>query len=237
MKYLYDLHMHTKEGSDGSPVKDMAAYYHEMGYAGFCVTDHLTGSSAVPEGAPWKDRVDRIWEVTGQAAAEAGKYGLSVFPGLEYSIRRSADRFLPCTGNDFVFLNVSRDWMLDSEDLFDLRYTELFKKAREAGVFIIHAHPFLEAWYMTHGIILCPREVDAVEIYNGHVSDECNERARWYCREYGLLPVAGSDNHTPDRERRTGVATDRRCDTVEELLEAVRTRRAEPFLEKLTPAE
>lgn len=234
MKYLYDLHVHTREGSDGAPAADMARYYHEMGYAGFCVTDHLTGSSAVPEEASWEERVNRIWEVRELAAAEAEKYGLAVFPGLEYSIRRDPKRFLACTGNDFVFLNISREWMLENEKVFDLPYVELFKKVREAGVFVIHAHPFLEAPYMTHGIILCPRDVDAVEIYNGHLSDEGNARAEWYCRQYGLLPVAGSDNHSPDKSIFTGVAAEEMCNTVGELIEAVKSGRAVPFLERRT---
>ncbi len=232
MKYLYDMHVHTREGSDGSPLKDMVRYYHEMGYAGFCITDHFTGSSAVPEEASWEERVNRIWEVTEQASLEAEKYGLSVFTGLEFSLRRDPERFLACTGNDFLFFNLRRDWLLDHREVFDLPYIQMLKKVREAGIFVVHAHPFLEADYMTHGIILCPRDVDAVEIYNGHVSGECNARALWYSREYGLPVTGGSDNHTPDRSCFTGVAVEEKCSTLEELTEAVKSGRAVPFCEK-----
>ena len=61
---VIDLHCHTIEGSRCSHLSaaDMVKFYQKQGYAGFCVTDHFTGSTTVPEGTPWEERIDRYFD-------------------------------------------------------------------------------------------------------------------------------------------------------------------------------
>ena len=63
MGYLFDLHCHNKEGSVCSrlPAKDMVDFYIKQGYSGFCVTNHFTGSTTVPDNYSWEDRVDHYF--------------------------------------------------------------------------------------------------------------------------------------------------------------------------------
>ena len=85
MKYLYDLHCHTKEGSKcgASSLSDMVKYYHEAGFAGFCVTDHFTGNSTIPEEASWEERVNSIFELCDSVKDLADSLGVRVFAAIE----------------------------------------------------------------------------------------------------------------------------------------------------------
>lgn len=233
MKYMYDLHCHSKEGSTCSnfPVKEMVNYYKEQGFDGFCITDHFTGSSTVPEGALWEDRVNKIWEILAQAQSEAEKVGITVFPALEFSIRASKEEFLPAKGNDFIFLGLSKEWLLENEAVFNLEFDELCDKVHEGGGFIIHAHPFLEAWYIK-SVILYPDKEDAVEIYNAHASEKINNAAAWYAEHYGKPVTAGSDNHCAGEPFIAGIETNKKCETVLDLIEEIKNKRAIPFMRK-----
>ena len=105
MGYYYDLHCHTKEGSDCSvfPVRDMVHYYKEHGYSGFVLADHFSGNSTFPGDLPWKERVDRFYGIYETALEEAEKIGgIKVFFGMEFSLRSRAENMQYCLGNDFV---------------------------------------------------------------------------------------------------------------------------------------
>ena len=233
MKYLYDLHCHTKEGSKcgASSVCDMVRYYAEQGFSGFFITDHFTGNSTVPESASWEERVNRIWEIYEEARPLADELGVLVFPAMEYSLRSSADEFLPVTGNDFVILGLTREWLLNNRDAFVLDFHVLSEKLHEAGAYIIHAHPYLEGSWIK-SIILYPRDVDAVEVYNAHASAEVNAAAEFYANHYGLTRVAGSDNHCSGEPYIAGVETDKEYTSPEELIAALRAGKATPFMRK-----
>ncbi len=234
MKYLYDLHCHTSEGSKcgASSVKELLEYYKNAGFSGFCITDHFTGNSTVPEGAPWRKRVESIWNIYDGIRNEAERLGVSVFPAMEYSMRSSREEFLPVTGNDFVVLGLTKEWLLENEAAFDLDFDLLCDEIHKAGGFIIHAHPFLEGHWIK-SIILYPHAVDAVEIYNGHAGESVNAAAKWYAAHYGLLEVAGSDNHRTGEDIIAGVETERKCETVYELIEEIKAGRAAPFMRGL----
>ena len=64
----------------------------------------------------------------------------------------------------------------------------------EQGALVIQAHPFREAGYIDH-IRLYPRCVHGVETVNACRTDFENKMATIYAESYGLLKIAGSDNH------------------------------------------
>ena len=70
----------------------------------------------------------------------------------------------------------------------------------ENGALIFQAHPFREAFYIDH-IRLYPRCVHGVEIINACRTDFENEMAKNYAESYGLLKIAGSDNHSGVRRK------------------------------------
>jgi predicted metal-dependent phosphoesterase TrpH len=227
MAYRFDLHCHTKEGSKCSDIsaKEIAELYHEMGYAGICITDHFTGrNNPLPDDAPWDERVNLFYNIYQETREHGARVGLSVFFGIEYALLPDIDLPSQTTHAHFLFLNLAREWLTENKDAFRENTKVLFNRIRETGGFIIHAHPM-------HGdeLRLFPEHVDAVEIINGRVDDFCNENAKTYAKMYGLLETAGTDIHTFDQKIMTGLETEVPCSTVSELIKEIKEKRAKPF--------
>jgi len=213
-KYLYETHLHTAEVSKcaRSTAEEQVKLYKSLGYAGICVTDHyLNGNTSVPRDIQWSERVDLF--VRGyENAKEAGeKYGIDVFFGFEYTIPN---------GNDFLIYGLDKQWILDNPDQLSLDPRSYFRKVREDGGIVIHAHPFREAGYIDM-IRLLPREVDGVEAINANRTDFENKLAAQYAENYGLPCSAGSDNHAGHQKRLAGIASDKKFDSVKELILSV----------------
>lgn len=221
MKYKYDLHCHTAEGSGCSHIKaaDMVHRYLELGYTGIVITDHFTGNTTVPKDASWEERIERFQDGYRAAKAEGDKSGLDVFFGLEYSDK----------GNDFVFLDIGPDWLLANPDMRDIGLVPLLQRVRAAGGFITHAHPFAIARWIP-AITLVPQWVDAVEVINGGESDENNARALWFYEQYkdiyNLRKVASTDTHESNA-RFTGIILQKRVADIPELINEIKAGRTE----------
>ena len=227
MPYRYDLHCHTREGSRCSDIAipDMAQLYHELGYAGFCIADHFTGRmNPLPDDAPWADRVSLFFDIHESARAEAAKYELTVFGGIEFALLPDIDCPSQTAHAHFLFLNLSKEWLTANKDAFREKPEDLFAHVRAAGGFVIHAHPM-------HGgeLRLYPYAVDAVEVINGGVDDACNDNAKTYANMYGLAQTAGTDLHRYDHRHMAGVETDAPCRDAFQLIDAIKTGRAKPF--------
>ena len=201
MKYRYETHMHTAEGSRcaRATAEEQVRFYIDRGFDGVCVTDHfLGGNTTVPPQLSWRKKVEmycRSYEL----AAEAGeKLGLKVFFGWEY-----ADQ-----GSDFLTYGLDKAWLLEMEGLLSMTITEYLDFVRSQGAFVTHAHPFREDYYIPR-IQLMPRQVDAVETVNANRKDFENERAAEYARNYGLQAIYGSDNHHAYKQKRLcGIETE-----------------------------
>ena len=230
MTYRYETHCHTNECSACSAISpaELVRFYSDYGYAGICVTDHFTGNSALPERTPWKKRVDYFRAVYEETRAIGQKHGLSVFFGIEYGITPDIERPASSTGNHFLIINPDAGWLRENKDVFTMRTPEIFKRVRAAGGFIIHAHPFNEK-PSVECIRLLPYSVDAVEVMNGTHPDFVNDNAKRYAEAYGLLQTAGSDCHSENIKVFGGVETDFKCETVEDLVAAIREKKARPF--------
>jgi hypothetical protein len=218
------------EGSACSdfPLRDIVEFYKRHGYQGFCVTDHFTGNSRLPEDTPWAERVNFHYDIYDKTQEAAAKLHLSVFFGMEVSILRDPLRMKSETGTHFLILGLEREWLLANADMFSANPVKDFAKIRAAGGFIIHAHPFNEASWIDY-IRLLPRSVDAVEVINGGQSEQSNYLARQYAENYGLPATAGTDLHHKDRSACCGISTSVSCGSVRGLVEEIRQGRAEVF--------
>ena len=230
MPYRYELHCHTLEGSACSvmPAMDLADFYYQAGYSGICVSDHFSGNSTLPDDTLWNDRVDYYYNIYKKISAAGSKLGLSVFFGLEYTLAPDVTHITNGTGNDFLLLNLTKEWLAKSKDVFKLKPREMFSAIRSAGVFVIHAHPFHTGDWVEY-IRLLPKSVDAVEVMNAHVDDFVNKNAQFYAQAYNLPGTGGSDLHGAHWDTLSGVETDTPCHTSADLTMAIANRQARPF--------
>lgn len=219
--YRYETHTHTSEVSRCSHIdaRALARYYHKAGFSGFFVTDHFfNGNTWIERTDDWVDMVRRLGEGFRLARYEGEKLGLQVFFGWEYAYR----------GTDLLTYGLDESWLMEQPDLLSLHINDYCDRVRADGGFIAHAHPFREAGYIDM-IRLLPRRVDAVETYNAARTDFENEQADHYAEQYGLLKIAGSDNHHGSMPRLGGLQTRTRPQTARELIGLVRNGQAELF--------
>ena len=215
--YRYDLHVHTKEGSacGRSTGAEMAEMYAREGYTGFVVTDHFyTGNTAVPRELPWEEWVDRFCQGYRNAKKRGDELGLDVFFGWEFGLGG---------GTEFLTLGLGEDWLLANPDVCRMDPAVYSTKVHEAGGFLIHAHPVLEASYVPC-IRLFPRLVDAVEVLNAPKGDFINARAAEYALAYDLTQTAGSDSHNDRWHALAAVSVPRRPTSLSDLISILRNR-------------
>jgi len=219
--YRYDLHVHTKEGSacGRSTGAEMAEMYAREGYSGFVVTDHFfTGNTAIPRDLPWDEWVERFCEGYRSAKKRGEKLGLDVFFGWEFGLGG---------GTEFLTLGLGEDWLLANPDVCRMDPVTYSTKVHEAGGYLIHAHPFLEASYVPC-IRLFPRLVDAVEVLNAPKGDFINARAAEYALAYDLTQTAGSDSHNDRWHAFAAVSVPHRPASVHDLISMIRSREHSP---------
>lgn len=217
-EYLYETHMHTAEASacaTGSGA-EMVRAYKALGYSGVIVTDHFfNGNTAIPGYLPWEKRVELFCRGYENALEEGKKCGFHVFFGWESTY----------DGTDFLTYGLGKDFLLKHPDMLEWPLEKYLRVVRGHGGFVVHAHPFREAYYIPE-IRLYPQEVDAVEVVNAsHRNPRFNERAREYAEKHGLLMLSGSDAHHTDSIYRGGMAFDREIRTIQEFIEAVKSKK------------
>ncbi len=216
MSYRYETHCHTRESSRCGKASgaEQARFYHSLGYDGIIVTDHfLGGNTTAPAFLGWRRRVEILCSGYYRTLEEGQKLGLKVFFGWEFA-------HLGC---DFLTYGLSPEWLLENEDLDKLPIGEYLAYVRREGALVIHAHPFREAPYIPY-IQLLPRQVDGVEIPKACRTENENERAAEYAKNYGLPVFAGGDNHTAAAQKRLcGIDTPEPIDSLQDFIRLFRT--------------
>ena len=196
MSYLYETHLHTSPVSKCArvDVRDNLRFYKEMGYAGVFITNHfLDGNISCDKDLPYEQRIEFYFSDYEKGVELGNQIGISVFFGIESSFR----------GTDFLVYGLDKEWFLNHPEVEDMEKTEMLALMAKSGAFIVQAHPFREASYIDH-IRLFPRSVHAVETYNACRTDFENGMAAHYAEQYGLIPFAGSDNHSAAGQRKLG---------------------------------
>lgn len=223
--YKYETHSHTSQTSRCSKISgaELARFYKALGYTGLIVTDHFfNGNTTVGRDIAWKERVELFERGYLDAKAEGEKIGLDVFFAWEYTWSG---------GNDFLIYGLDREWLLANPDQLEWRPKDYMRRVRAGGGLVIHAHPFRESDYI-ECMRLVPREVDGVEVMNSSRPDLENSAAVWYANNYGLLKLAGSDNHVGRRERLAGVYLPERISDMRSFVHIIKEGKHELFLDR-----
>ena len=225
MLYKYETHMHTSQGSDCSSTggAKMVERLAELGYTGCFVTDHFFGgNTAVDRSLPWDVRIHLYCQGYEDAKRRGDELGLQVFFGVEFAYRAT----------EFLTYGIDKQFLLDHPELDRMELNAFAALVHENGGFVVHAHPFREADYIST-IRLYPRCVDGVEIYNcGNRDQKFNDRARYYAESYGLPMTGGSDAHHWWCHPNGGIALDEKLSSPLDYLERLKSGRITKILER-----
>ena len=192
--YRYETHMHSAPVSRcaRASVRESLEYYKKLGYDGVFVTNHfLDGNVNIDPARPYEEKINFFFSDYEEALSLSEEIGIKVFAGVEVSYY----------GIDFLVYGLDKEWYLQHPEIMEMPKKQELAFMMEEGALIIHAHPFREDFYIDH-IHLFPHQVHGVEIINASRPDTENEMATLYAKHYGLLEMAGSDNHSADKVKR-----------------------------------
>ncbi len=223
---LYETHTHTSAGSWCGKIapEDLADAYKKMGFDGFCVTEHFPISKKFGI-TDWSETVDLI-EYSFRRAEKRGKeIGIKVFFGFEYGKG----------GTHVLTFGLGAEWLRAHPEIASMQPEEYMRLAHDAGGFLIHAHPFRVAKWVT-AIRLVPWLTDAVEVVNARRDDVVNGQAMDYAKFYDLKICAGTDNHVGFADRVCGITVDHELQNVQDLIDTIRSGKVEIFDRTFDPA-
>lgn len=213
--YKYEMHSHTSQGSACGQISGdtLAEFYKKAGYQGLFVTDHFfnNGSCSVPKGLPWKTKIDLLFKGFEKAKKRGDEIGLDVFFAFEFSFN----------GTDFLVHGLGKDWLYKHKNCDKMPLPEFCDLVHKSGGYIVHAHPFREAFYIDM-IKLLPHHVDAVEIYNGGNTDFQNYMAKHYAESYNIPAFCGTDNHHGFREFLTALEVPEKINSFSDIMKFVK---------------
>ena len=195
-QYLYETHLHTYPVSKcaKASVRDTLEFYKQMGYDGVFITNHfIDGNINCDKALPYEEKINFYFSDYEEGLKLAEEIGIKVFLGIELSYQ----------GTDFLAYGLDKEWFLAHGEIEDMKMSKKLQCLADAGALIIQAHPFREASSIDH-IQLFPRFIRGVEIYNACRTEFENEMAAHYAKCYELLPFAGSDNHSADKQMHLG---------------------------------
>ena len=218
--FLVQLHLHTAETSrcGRSGGAEMARACKEAGYNLIAITDHFMNANiGCDAGLSWEEKVEFLFRGYHAARKEGEKIGLTVIQGWETFQN----------GPELLTYGLGEEFLLANPDIDKAPYHEYIRRVKEAGGWIIHAHPYRQAPYIPD---FRPdyRSVEAYEVFNaGNSSPEFNRKAREEAEEKGLLMFAGSDAHSVERVRSGAMRFRKPVYSMEEIFDAVRRNEAE----------
>lgn len=192
--YLYETHLHTSPVSRcaRASVRDTVEFYKQKGYEGIFITNHYVGSHR-EELSDYESRIQFLFSDYEEAVKIGEEVGLSVFFGVETFYK----------GSDFLVYGLDKAWWLAHPEQEEMGIRERLTFFADNGALVVHAHPFRESNWIDY-VRLLPRHVHGVEIFNANCKPLENEMAALYAEKYGLLALAGSDNHCAGAQKRFG---------------------------------
>ena len=220
--FKYETHLHTSPVSRcaRATVEESLRFYKSMGYDGVFVTNHfLDGNISLEPGTPYEEGIAFYFSDYEEALHLGKEIGIKVFLGVEITY----------AGTDFLIYGLDKAWYLAHPEIMEMRKSEELRYLMENGALVIQAHPFREDPYIDH-IRLFPRCVHGVEIVNASRKDEENDRAKFYAESYGLLTIAGSDNHVAGNAKRlAGICCEEEINSEQEFIERVKSGKTSIF--------
>ncbi len=215
--YKYETHIHTSQGSDCSHWSgdSIVERLHELGYSGCFITDHFfNGNTAVDRSLPWDVKINLFCQGYEAAKKKGDELGFQVFFGWEFAMN----------GTEFLTYGLDKQFLLDNPQIMEMPLDKYADFIHEKGGFVVHAHPFREAGYISV-IRLYPHHVDGVEVINCGNAPQFNERAKWYAKAYDIPMTGGTDAHHLWGYHSGGIALDEKLADAKDYLNRLREGR------------
>jgi len=217
MPYLYETHLHTREGSacGVSRGRDYIERYLDLGYTGIIITDHFFRGNCRPDrNLPWNKWVQDFCRGYEAAREEGERRGLDVFFAWEETV----------DGNDYLVYGFDKEWLLEHPESANWTRKKQFQEARRIGGCVILAHPFRFV-YSLKRFPASSEYVDAIEAANSG-NEQISDALAWaYANELNVPVTAGSDIHFAgdiEPEVVFGVYMDKKMESIKDFTDAVR---------------
>ena len=221
--FKYETHTHSSEASAcaTNDILKMLKKYHSLGYTGIILTNHFfNGNTCVPRNMPWESKIELFFSPYEKAKIKAKEYDMDVFFGLEYNYYAT----------EFLVFGIDKTFLLSHPEIMSLPLADFCNLVHKNNGFIVHAHPYREAPYISE-IRLFPELVDAVEVINGsHAGTDFDEKAKQYSSKYNLLETAGSDAHNIKHSMFCGMEFEHRLKDINDFISSVKKREYSLFL-------
>ena len=201
--YRLELHCHNQEVSvcSNCPAETLVERYRAAGYHGVVSTNHINlGTYGRMEELPWEEKAEhflRGYEALRRAAGD----DFDVLLGCEINLTPMGwPEYIP---NDYLIYGVTPEWLRNLGDPRKMSLRDLSAVARDAGMLIVHAHPF------RHGTVLRnPVYFDGYEVFNGNpMHDSHNDLADVWADMQHKIKTSGSDFHHPEDPPCGGILT------------------------------
>ena len=216
MAFLYETHIHTREGS-GCGVSRGREYirrYLDLGYTGIIITDHFfRGNCRADRNLPWRKWVNEFCRGYEAALEEGKRQGLDVFFGWEETIE----------GHDYLVYGLDKEWLLEHPESSAWTVQEQFEEVRAYGGCVVLAHPF--RYPEKNKRVPFPSwQMDALEAANSG-NNEISDVFAWaHAKELEIPATAGSDIHYAGDiwpETIFGVYLDKKMETIADYVDAI----------------
>ncbi|MBR3874966.1 MAG: PHP domain-containing protein [Clostridia bacterium] len=221
MYYKIETHLHTSQVSRCAPdsAEMMVDAFVKAGYYAIIVTDHFVSERSDCREKSWEELVE-LQQKGYRAAVEAARgTGLKVF----FAWEMSRDR-----GEDYLTYGLTPEFLLAHPELPSLSTEEYCRVCREAGGFVVRAHPYRQCFYIPPNPTINPDIVDGIEVVNstwGHPDNHNAEVLDWAMQHPDIPRTAGTDIHKVAACGTSGVALTVPIDSLRQYAQEVRGRR------------
>ncbi|MBR5586359.1 MAG: PHP domain-containing protein [Clostridia bacterium] len=207
-KYKTETHCHTLESSlkcGKLPAKEIVRRYVDAGYDTLVITDHYGGKHV--SGDETRD-LSTFFE--GYNSAKTASQDINIILGVEVNLCESA--------NDYLVYGITEEIIRENPLMYTLPIKEFVDFAHQYDLLVYQAHPF------RNGLKIIPPDIcDGIEVFNAHFKhDSRNNIALEWAKMYGKKMISGSDAHHPEAMAKSGILTDTKIKTTEDLMNVLR---------------
>lgn len=217
--YLYELHMHSREGSAcaQNSIHEMIRKYVDLGFSGGVITNHfIGGNTSVDRNLPWAELIDQYSRAYFEGQETAEKLGFHLLFGVEEGYGG---------GKEFLAYGIEPEFLKENPQLRFGGVAAWSAALHSVGGFLAYAHPFRVRDYISDPYAMPDLSLaDGIEVYNRGNRPEDNQKAVDVFGNSDMVLIAGTDSHRITISGAYGVALPCEVTTGTELAAALKQK-------------